>query len=277
MTDYVLLEEVVLLPGENEEKPEEKPEENAEEGVEGAFVAVPDAEREHQGEDLTMMWPWIVGGAGIFLALVAALVAIWVKKRGKAAESSTVQKPITEKIVKPTDSVLSVGKLHQMGKRESQQDCFAVSPLEMLNKQGVLAVVADGMGGLKDGDKVSQLVVSTILNGFVSAMGHPQSVLLNLVGQANLQVNRMLGHDVGRSGSTVVAGLVRDGYFHYVSIGDSRISLLRDGQLIQLNREHVYRNDLAIRALNGIGNLQAALLDPKGSGLTSYIGMGQLR
>ena len=49
------------------------------------------------------------------------------------------------------------------------------------------------------------------------------------------------------------------------------------GSLIQLNREHVYRNELIVRAVNGVGTLWDAQTHPKAGGLTSYLGMGELK
>lgn len=140
----------------------------------------------------------------------------------------------------PPGAVPQVGKLHQHGARASQQDCFSVSPTNLIHSFGLLAVVADGMGGLADGDKVSQAAVTAMMNGFYAAQGRPEEVLLSLLGQANSEVNRLLGPDgYGKSGSTLVAGLVRDGKFYTLSVGDSRVCLYRGGVLYQLNREHM--------------------------------------
>ena len=53
--------------------------------------------------------------------------------------------------------------------------------------------------------------------------------------------------------------------------------LWRRGTLYQLNREHIYRNELALRAVNGELSLAAALGDEKGGALTSFVGMGALK
>ncbi len=173
---------------------------------------------------------------------------------------------------------ITVGKLHQQGDRSGQQDCFAVSPLELLNSNGVLTVVADGMGGLADGDKISQAVVSSMFESFLSYSGQPEDLLLYLTEIANRSVNMVQGAAmVGKSGSTLVAGFIFNGHFHYLSVGDSRICLFRNGNLIQLNREHIYRHELSIEAINGRGSLQGAINHPQKGGLTSYLGMGYLK
>ncbi len=171
-----------------------------------------------------------------------------------------------------------VGKLHQQGARKSQQDCFSVSPEEVIPSYGLLTVVADGMGGLADGDKVSQAAVSAMMNSFYTTPGKPEELLLTLLARANDAVDRLLGPEgYGKSGSTLVAGLAREGKFYNLSVGDSRVCLYRDGALYQLSREHVFRHELELRAVNGESDFRTAYTHPKSGGLTSYLGMGKLK
>ncbi|MCD8345526.1 MAG: serine/threonine-protein phosphatase [Oscillospiraceae bacterium] len=175
-------------------------------------------------------------------------------------------------------SVPQVGKLHNQGARSAQQDGFTVSPADAASSMGVLAIVADGMGGLEDGDKVSQKAVETALNTFVANTGEKYEALMwKMVVETNKAVNKMLGSSkIGKCGSTMVAGLIRQGKFMWFSIGDSRIYLWRDGSLIQLNREHIYRHDLELKVANGSGTLDAAFGAKDGSSLTSFFGRGEL-
>jgi len=170
---------------------------------------------------------------------------------------------------------LRVGKLHNIGKRDYQQDCFAFTPIS----NGLLAVVADGMGGLKDGDKVSQKIVMTMLQDASKYAGQqPGSRLMQMLSHANEEVNRMLGRsNQYRSGSTTVAVLVDQGVFEWISVGDSRIYLYRNQKLIQLNREHTYEADLIQKAVNGEISFREAQTDPQRNKLTSFVGMGQLK
>ena len=64
---------------------------------------------------------------------------------------------------RPARSAASQSKVHAQGARESQQDSFSVSS-DSLQPDGILAVVADGMGGLADGDRVSQTIVSAVMH-----------------------------------------------------------------------------------------------------------------
>ena len=173
---------------------------------------------------------------------------------------------------------ICIGKLHSQGKRSSQQDSFFVSPVEMIPTHGLLSVVGDGMGGLSNGDRVSQTAVSTMAENFFNMKGDPMLLLLALLEQANNAVNRLLGPSGrNKSGSTIVAGLIKDNKFYYTSVGDSRICLFRKGTLYQLNREHVFRNELLLQSVNTEKTFQAALSDKSGAGLTSFLGMGRLK
>lgn len=101
--------------------------------------------------------------------------------------------------------------------------------------------------------------------------------LLMLVQSAAESVNELLGPSgYGKSGSTLVMGLLRESSFSFLSVGDSRVCLYRQGILMQLNREHVYKNKLALTAINGEIPLQEVYGDSRGSGLTSFLGIGSL-
>lgn len=204
----------------------------------------------------------------VLAAAVAAAITAWVMgRRGR----KTLRAPVSRRP--------QVGKLHCMGDRESQQDCFSVSPEDLYESHGILAAVADGMGGLEDGDQVSQTAVTAVMNAFYTLPGEaPHSLLLKLLYAANGAVNHFLGVDrIGQSGSTLVLGLLKEGKFYFLSVGDSRICLYRDGILTQLNREHSYGRELELRAVNGEGTLEEAQTHPRAAGLTSYLGMGQLK
>lgn len=181
--------------------------------------------------------------------------------------------------VKPVESV-QIGKLHEQGERSGQQDCFGVSDEALMQTHGVLAVVADGMGGLSDGDKVSTAAVESVLDGFFLYQGKctSEQLLFMLARTAVERVNELLGPaGLSKSGSTLVMALIRESALSFLTIGDSRIVLYRQGILMQLNREHIYKNQLALEGINGEIALQDVYSDSRGSGLISFLGMGALK
>jgi serine/threonine protein phosphatase PrpC len=177
-------------------------------------------------------------------------------------------------------SPILIGNVHNIGMRESQQDSFGISDLSnkmLCELKGVFIVVADGMGGMSGGAEASGIVVQTMLQYFMDteSCDKPELDMLNMLYAANDNVNRyMEEHEKG--GSTVVAVIIRDGNLYWVSVGDSRIYLLRGGALMQINREHTYAVDLDEKAATGEITWEDAAVDPKRAALTSYIGMGQL-
>lgn len=238
----------------------------------------------------------------IGLAAVVLLLLAWVFIRGKQKKGKeTVTEEIPEESIEQTPgqdtrtvtkqeqimadalpkSGYSVGRLHSIGRRSGQQDSFAVSDVEdesLCREKGVIAIVADGMGGLADGDKISSMVTLSLFRHFHERpiVGTAGDVLLQMLKEANEEVNRFLGGKQGKCGSTLVAGIVRDKKCYWISVGDSHIYLYRGGSLMQLNREHVYGADLDAKAANGEISREEAMRDPQRGALTSYIGMGRL-
>lgn len=58
---------------------------------------------------------------------------------------------------------IAIGNSQHRGARPYQEDSFGYTPLDRAEKDGFAAVVADGMGGLSAGDKVSAYAVSAML------------------------------------------------------------------------------------------------------------------
>lgn len=175
-----------------------------------------------------------------------------------------------------------VGKVHHIGRRSSQQDSFGISQdgtrLDTEGK-GVFAIVADGMGGLSNGGEVSTRVTISMLEAFESQEQNTpgDGLLLALLNKANTDVNQMLGKNGQRkSGSTVVAVLIRDDWLYWIAVGDSHIYLYRDDVLMQINREHVYSVELDEMAARGDISAREAAQDPQRRALTSFIGIGKL-
>lgn len=221
----------------------------------------------------------LVWAGALFLAgVLAALLGVWLHNTLKKGKNSDAPKKSRKEKEVREDVSFTVGKLHALGSRKNQQDSFSVSEEEMIPTHGLLAVVADGMGGLTDGDQMSQCAITAMMETFYRLQGDPDRILLMLVESATQAVNAKLGkNNYNTSGSTLVVGLIKDGAFHYVSVGDSRICLYRDGFLYQLNREHVFRQELEIRAINHESSWETADTHPKANGLTSFLGMGSLK
>lgn len=177
---------------------------------------------------------------------------------------------------------LYVSKVHNIGKRKSQQDSFGLSQEgTYLNPEGkgVLAIVADGMGGLQNGGEISALVTMSMMKAFdgqTDGLTADQE-LLRMLNQANQNVNALLqSSHIQKGGSTLVAVIVRGNDLYWLTVGDSHLCLYRDNVLMQINRDHIYGVELDEMAARGEISVQRALEDPQRKALTSYIGMGKI-
>lgn len=207
------------------------------------------------------------------VAAVGLAVAVILLLKRKPAKA---QKRAPEKIQEqPVSSGPKVAALHNIGRRSGQQDSFDVVPCA----GGLLAVVADGMGGLSDGDKVSKKIVSTFHEDAARVRpGQSFDALYQMLAHANQEVNRMLGTALqGKCGSTLLAVLMEKDRMQWTAVGDSRIYLYRGGSLIQVNREHTYKIDLLERAINGEMSFADLRKDAQLTRLCSYMGMGRIK
>ncbi|MCR5138430.1 MAG: protein phosphatase 2C domain-containing protein [Oscillospiraceae bacterium] len=216
----------------------------------------------------------------LFILTLGAILAMrFRKKRSVQTEEETVRTGLVRKKQTPPTGQsknrggIRIGCVQDQGRREEQQDSFGHSSPEepMLSEKGLLAVVADGMGGLNNGTTYSATAVRTALQSFWSYPPEKsdEATLLRV-----LKTAREAVRDTGLTdgGTTFVASLIRNHRLHFVSVGDSRICLMRNGGLIQLNREHVYGRELDDLAMNGLLSEQEAAQDRQRKALTSYIG-----
>lgn len=213
-----------------------------------------------------------------FLIVSALLLILLVDKfrtkkptLAKEAENDSPKTPD----VTPKDSVSSA-VVHGIGAREDQQDSYSISDLTDQSR-GVMAVVADGMGGLSNGSLVSGILAKTFRERFRTfSEGTPaDDILIESALYANAEVNRALSSS-GKSGSTLVSVLIRDGRLHFLTVGDSHLYLYRNGALLLLNREHVYSEELAVKAVNRMIPTERIKNDRQAKSLTSYFGIGNI-
>lgn len=188
---------------------------------------------------------------------------------------------VTQLRQEPEISV-TIGKTHHVGARDNQQDSLGISNTSnpsIVDKKGIFAVVADGMGGLTYGSEVSVIVAVSMLRYFHERVFR-QSLdleLLKMLYHANEEVNEFLGSKgIGQSGSTVVATIIKDNRLYWISVGDSHIYLYRDHALIQLNRDHNYGRILDERAAKNEISFDEARSNTMRHALTSFIGIGEL-
>ena len=156
-----------------------------------------------------------------------------------------------------------VGYKQNIGSREEQQDSVGVVLGDARGKEVLLAVLADGMGGMHDGARFSQIVVESHVRHFQEALEQFErypSVLAHLAVLANQEAHKIYD-DKKPGGATLISVLFVGDYFYALSVGDSRITLYRKPEQrranknmmvpLQINREHVLGAALDERAWMG--------------------------
>jgi protein phosphatase len=147
-------------------------------------------------------------------------------------------------------------------------------------RKGRLAIVADGMGGHEGGQEASRLAVETLMAVYRDFGGDdPQAALV-----AGLQVahEQILQYSIthpelrGMGTTCTAAAIVRvtDGgtqydALYYVHVGDTRLYLIRDGQITRVTRDHSYVGRLVE---SGMISPEQALDHPQRNILTAALG-----
>lgn len=181
----------------------------------------------------------------------------------------------------PIRSLLSyqVANMQGKGARAYQEDSFAfVNALDVteIREHGLMAVVADGMGGMEAGKQVSEMAVSCMVAAF-GRMQRGRGLSAQLASAVVSADAALAARFKGAGGTTLIACIIYDEKLHFASVGDSYLYLMRDGGLYRLNREQNYRHQLYAKAINA-GDIDptGADQDPDGHRLSAFLGMGGL-
>jgi len=130
---------------------------------------------------------------------------------------------------------------------------------EQFLRKGRLAVVADGMGGYEGGQEASRLAVETLVSVYRDFRGDdPHQALVEALQTAHEHIRQYSFAHPGLQGmgtTCTAAAIVRvadriadragDGAaeydaLYYVHVGDTRLYLIRDGQITRVTRDHSY-------------------------------------
>jgi formylglycine-generating enzyme required for sulfatase activity/serine/threonine protein phosphatase PrpC len=132
------------------------------------------------------------------------------------------------------------------GARDYQEDAFLITRLGDSDSDGAgsLVTVADGMGGHAAGNVASNMAVQTF-NRHISK-NFPNEDVSNALYEAVLQANGSITATVAETaalkgmGCTLVACVLEQDKLRWVSVGDSHLYLLRNGELSKRNADHSY-------------------------------------
>jgi serine/threonine protein phosphatase PrpC len=127
--------------------------------------------------------------------------------------------------------------------RETNEDCGSYTrpgDSELLESKGWLAVVADGMGGHLAGEVASNLAVEVITRSYYNDPGDAHTALKRAFLEANRRIYESARKDgnLRGMGTTCTALALRNDSALYVHVGDSRLYMVRGGDIYLMTQDH---------------------------------------
>jgi serine/threonine protein phosphatase PrpC len=134
----------------------------------------------------------------------------------------------------------SIHQASHVGNRRYNQDRVAYA----YSNDALLLVLADGMGGHLHGEMAATVAIETFVETFGlhahSRLADPDAFIVDTMRYAHERIMKF-PHDQemgGFPGTTCVAVLIQDGMMYWGHAGDSRIYLLRNGDVYARTTDH---------------------------------------
>ncbi len=164
-----------------------------------------------------------------------------------------------------------------IGERAEQQDAVYTD-----DKDGrALMIICDGMGGFSGGSIASNMAISEFVRLFekenditdkdflIYAMDLVDSKVASIKDENNIKI---------RAGTTCVLAIVKDNRLHWISVGDSRMYIIRNGRITQMTRDHNVELQLRMEFAEGkisYDEYVESLVDK--NTLCSYLGINGIK
>ncbi len=181
------------------------------------------------------------------------------------SDTTARHSPITPGASPPAARWISASATHVGTVRSVNEDAL------FEGKELGLWAVADGVGGGSAGDRASGMVVEAL--GKIRKPATASAFLSDVCGEVKAvhEVLRREGPEATRGviASTIVALLFFERHYACAWAGDSRLYLLRDGNLQQISRDHSRVQDLVDQ---GILTAEEARTDSRGNVITRAVG-----
>lgn len=128
----------------------------------------------------------------------------------------------------------------RQGPRPYNQDRLAYS----YSKDALLLVLADGMGGHRNGEVAAQLAVKTLTDAFqrlaVPSLSSPAKFLTDHIQQVHDMIENVTQAEeyIESPRTTIVVAIIQRGYLYCAHVGDSRLYHFRNGHLLFRTEDH---------------------------------------
>lgn len=166
-----------------------------------------------------------------------------------------------------------IGWYSDIGDRPTQEDSYYIS-----THDGVLLTsVCDGMGGHRGGAIASRTAIGYLHAAFQAAPYRDAEMYERLLDELDAKVYYLKDEEGNplSAGTTIVSVIIDGNQLSWLSIGDSRLYLIRENQIVQVTRDHNYLEALRDLLQNGKITQEQFLAErEKHAALTSYLGIG---
>lgn len=158
-----------------------------------------------------------------------------------------------------------------IGTREEQQDAVET----YAEPNALVAVVCDGMGGMAGGARASRAAAEGLIT-LVRTRDREESIpnlYLRSVDILDEEIYSFIDEEGERlnAGTTIVSVFISKDQLYWMSVGDSRLYILRGADMVQATRDHNFF--LQLESLKDQFTPSDEDLE-KGAALISFIGMG---
>jgi protein phosphatase len=164
---------------------------------------------------------------------------------------------------------------HTGMKGKNNEDQYSVSAYQLSlldNTPSVFAMIADGIGGHRAGEVASAIAVEMVSQSVAeSDASQPVAIMQAGMIQASQTIYAQASSDGKKEGmgTTCVTAWVIGNQLYSVSVGNSRLYLLRNGKLIHLNVDHTWVQE-AVDA--GALTPEQARIHPHANVIRRYLG-----
>ncbi len=173
---------------------------------------------------------------------------------------------------------VTLGVSSLIGTRPEQQDSVYAEILE----DSVVACLCDGMGGLAKGDIASQTAMCTFVEDYDKWDKASLSVP-DFLRQEAIEMDMVVSELKDEDGAPITAGttacvvIIRGSEMYWLSVGDSRVYIIRGDEIMAATKDHNYRMRLDDALKSGdIDEEQYKNEEDQAEALISYIGIGGL-
>ena len=172
-----------------------------------------------------------------------------------------------------TNNFYEIALKSHIGERAEQQD--AIDSYVEADK-GIL-VLCDGMGGFEGGSVASNLAVNEFINMYqrenaeidVDFLSYAMDVIDSKIASLRNENNEKI-----HAGTTCVVACLNQRNLRWLSVGDSRLYIIRDGKITQMTRDHTVELQARIEYSKGkitYDEFEIAMKDK--NTLCSYLGL----